>query len=359
MLRTLTRFGAGALAAGLLAGTAFAQVVTPATEPGGYSLLPELTLRTADFEESTVLRYLRDFRAGGTGVNGTAGITKPGSRRLGSFLVASGRDGNYDARGDRGAVDYTGSSVMGGLDTRFGARSLIGVTAGYDKADVRLSANTPNSGISNWFGGGYGTLGAGPLYVDLFGTYGEGSYDLRRNVQTGITPLDYFSGTHSRTFLAGGSTGLSFQFAGAEFEPFAGIRYANLHIRGFNEGTGVGALSIGQDNYTSLLSSAGVRVGSTIHVGGATVRPELRGAWRHEFRADATRAFGYGLNGDAGTTSQLVYSPTQLGRDYATVGGGFTISGAASPVSLVVDYNGEFFNGRHINGVTGGLRMTF
>ena len=408
MLRTLNRLGTGLITAGLLAGTAHAQVL-PRTDaasgitvnqqavgaaldaaiapsaalnsvytsldaagssgapnalarftPGSYSLLPEVTLRTADFEEATVLRYLRDFRAGGTGVNGTAGLAKPGSRQLGSFLVASGRTGFYDPRGDRGEVDYKAASVMGGVDTRFGARSLLGITAGFDQADVRLSLAEPNSSIRSWFGGGYGTLGAGPLYVDLYGTYGESAYDLRRNVRFGTTALDYYAGTHSRTFLAGGSTGLSFQFAGAEFEPFAGIRYANLHIRGFSEGDSLGALTIGQDNYTSLLSSAGVRVGSTINFDGATIRPELRGAWRHEFREDATRAFSYGLTGDTGTTPQtLIYAPTPLGRDYATVGGGFTISGPASPISLVVDYNGEFGNGRHINGVTGGFRLTF
>ena len=327
--------------------------------PGSYSLLPELTLRTTIFEESTILSYLRDFRAGGTGVDGTAGIAKPGSRGLGSFLVASGRTGFYDPRGDRGEVDYKAASVQGGIDKRFGARSLIGVTAGFDQADVRLTPNERTSSIRSWFGGGYGTVGVGPLYVDLFGTYGEATYDLRRNIQFGTTALDYYAGTHSRTFLAGGTTGLSFQYHGVEFEPFAGVRYANLRINGFNEGSSIGALSIGRDKYTSLLSSAGIRAGSTINFDGATIRPEVRGAWRHEFRNDGARAFGYGLNGDTGTTQTLIFSPTELGRDYATVGGGFTISGKASPISLVVGYNGEFGNGRHINGVTGGFRLTF
>ena len=36
--------------------------------PSGYSLLPELTLRAAEFQEQSVRRYLRDYRAGGTGV---------------------------------------------------------------------------------------------------------------------------------------------------------------------------------------------------------------------------------------------------------------------------------------------------
>ncbi len=39
--------------------------------PAGYSLLPDLTFRTAEFEESSIRQYLRDFRAGGTGVPGS------------------------------------------------------------------------------------------------------------------------------------------------------------------------------------------------------------------------------------------------------------------------------------------------
>lgn len=331
--------------------------------PGAVALLPEATLRTAEFEEQAIRRYLRDYRAGGTGVNGVAGQATPGDRVFGSWLVGSGSFGHYKADTDRPRTQYDSVGAIGGIDLR-SAKSLIGITGGYNRADVRFGSATPNSAIKSWFGGGYGTLGVGPLYVDLFGTYGEANYDLRRTVSFGqntVTPtnLSYIGDTKSRTWLGGATTGLSFNYFGLEFEPFVGARYANLRINGFSEGTGVGALTLGRDNYESVLGNAGLRVGGAFNLGGGvSLRPEVRGAYRHEFLKHGSDALGYGFGGTGGTTA-LTFVPTRLGRDYATAGAGFTVSGATSPVSFVVDYNGEYGKDRTIHGVTGGVRMTF
>ena len=332
--------------------------------PSGYAALPELTLRTAEFEEQAIRRYLRDYRAGGTGVNGVAGEATPGDRKYGSWLVGTGNFGHYDAATDRSRIDYNSVGVMGGLDLRTG-KSLIGVTAGYNRADTHLDPNSPNSAIKSWFGGGYGTIGVGPLYVDGFGTYGEANYDLRRTVnigQTTVAPttLTYAGDTKSRTWLGGATTGLSFNFAGFEFEPFVGARYANLRINGFSDGNDVGAVSLGRrSNYESVLGNAGLRIGAAVDLGGGvSLRPEVRGAYRHEFLKDAANSFTFGFGG-AGGTSALTFTPTALGRDYATAGAGFTVSGAKSPISFVVDYNGEYGKDRQVNGITGGVRMTF
>lgn len=331
--------------------------------PGSYALLPDLTLRTADFEEGTIRRYLRDFRAGGTGVPGKAGEAAPGSRVFGSFLVGSGKFGHYDANGDRSRDDFGQQSVMGGLDLRFGQKSLIGVTGGYSNIDARLDPYSRNSDIRNWFGGGYGTFGVGPLYLDLFGTYGQANYDLRRSVAFGgntVTPtaLNFATGTKSRTWLGGGTLGLSFNKFGFEFEPFAGARYANLRIDGFTDGVDAGAISLGRRTYTSVLGTAGLRVGAAVSLGdGVSLRPEVRGAYKHEFEHYGSRGFNFGFGGPGATT--VAFQPTPLARDYATAGAGFTLSSANSPFSIVIDYDGEFARDREVHGLTGGFRLTF
>lgn len=327
--------------------------------PSAYSLLPQVTLQTVEFAEETIRRYLRDFRAGGTGVNGPAGLARPGDRKLGAFLVASGRYGHFDAAVDRARVGYTAASVQGGLDYRFGERSLLGVTAGYDSVHAKLGAGTPDSKIDNYFGGAYGTVGVGPFYLDAFGTYGEADYDLRRGVRFGATALAFATTTHSRTYVGGGTAGLSFNFAGLEVEPFAGARYARLRVDGFSEGAGFGALTFGRDTYQSVLGTAGLRVGAVFDVGGASVRPEVRGSYRHEFRHDGDRGFTYGFGGVGADSNRLLFTPTALRRNYYTAGAGFTVSGPRSPLSLVVDYNGQYDKDRMINGITGGLRYSF
>ncbi len=249
------------------------------------------------------------------------------------------------------------------MDLRFGPRSLIGVTGGYDRVEARLDDYSQRSRIGSWFAGGYGTLGVGPLYVDLLGSYGETKYDLHRAIEFGgatanPTSISYGVGTGGRTWMGSATTGLSFGFKGFEFEPFVGARYADLRINGFTDGADVGALTIGRTSYKSVLGTAGLRIGGSYAVGdGISLRPQISGAYRHEFDRYNFNDFTYGTGG---TTPTLVnFQPTGLARDYATVGAGFTVSSANLPVSLVIHYDGEFAKDRQINGLTGGFRLTF
>ncbi|QMW24309.1 DUF4394 domain-containing protein [Sandaracinobacteroides saxicola] len=325
--------------------------------PGGYSLLPDLSMRTAEFQQFTTLRYLRDYRAGGTGVEGTAGVAAPGERKFGSFLVARGGTGKYRAAGDRPGVSYGESSVIGGMDLRFGEKSLIGVSGGYSRIDARLSPNAENSHFDNWFAGGYGTFGVGPAYVDLYGSYGEGTINLKRRVGFGNFDTAYQARTRSRTWVAGGAVGLSFNFAGVEVEPSAGLRYTDTKFRGFSEGQNFGAFTFGEERYKSVLSNVGLRLGGAFEVGTATVRPEVRGAWRREWKEDGARTINYGFGGVP--NGNLAYVTTPLDRDYGTFGAGFTVSGPTSPLSFVVDWNADLIGDRQLHTITGGARLTF
>ena len=319
--------------------------------PGAYTLLPQLSLRTADFEAETVQRYLRDFRDGATG--GT--VRSDG--HVGGFLVASGRTGHYDAATDRGRVDYGAAGIIGGLDLR-SERFAVGVMGGYDQTDARLGSNVPNSQIRSYFGGGYATAKYGPAYLDLYGSYGEADYDLRRVVSFGTVNLAYNGATHSRTWLGGGTVGVKLAAVGLVVEPFAGVRYANVRINGFTDGSDFGGLTLGRDNYVSVLGNFGAKVGGAFAVGTAMVRPEVRGAFRREFRNDAANGFTYGFGG-TGAVTNVAFTPSPLARSYAAAGAGFTVSGPHSPLSLVVDYDGEFARDRQIHGITGGLRYVF
>ena len=327
--------------------------------PGAYSLLPALTLQTAAMQELTLQRYLRDFRDGGTGGNAA------GTSTIGSFIVATGRSGNFDAAADRPRVDYANTGVMAGIDVRFGPRSLIGVTGGYDEARVRLGNAVGNSRIKNWFAGGYGTLGLGPAYVDAFGSYGQADYDLRRAVRFGTaangeptTSLDFAAFTKSRVYLAGGTLGVQLKLGSVILEPFAGVRYARVKIDGFNEGTGIGALALSDTDFESVLGNFGAKLGAEFLIGTARFRPEIRGAYRREFRQDGSDAFGFNFAG-TGSPAALAFTPTALGRSFYTAGAGFTVSGDRTPLSLVIDYIGEFGRDRSIHGITGGLRFAF
>ena len=331
--------------------------------PGSLSLVPDLTLQSAEFEEANIGRYLHDFRAGGTGVNGIAGQATPGDRRFGSFIVATGQTGHFDATPDRSRIGYGSEGVIVGLDKRFGARSLIGVTAGYSHVDAALDPFSTKSHLNTWFAGGYGTVGVGPLYLDVFGTYGETNYDLVRAVNFGAatatpTALSFYGNPRGRNWVGGATTGLSFNRFGFEFEPFVGARYANVRINGFSDGGGTGALTFDRHDYESVLGSAGLRIGGRYDLGsGVSLRTRVSGAYRHEFDRYNFDNFTVGFGGP--TATPVSFTPAGLARDYATVGAGITLSKANSPFALVLDYDGQYAKDRTINGVTGGFRLTF
>lgn len=324
--------------------------------PSAYSILPETVLQTNEFVDSTLRRYLRDARAGGTGNDDTSATTGS-DRAIGGFLVGTGRDGRFKARGDRDQVDYGATGVIAGLDMRLAPTTLIGVTGGYDHADVRLNPITPNSSAKSWFVGGYGTVGLGPLYVDVAGTYGKTDFGLKRNVAFTGFSSNAVADTDARYWSISGTTGLSFDLGGFELEPYGGARYVDVKVDGFSEGVGLTDLTVGDQDVESLQSIAGLRIGADYKVGGASVRPSIRGEWRHEFKNDGGRIIAASFNG-GGISTPFTYTSTPMGKDYAVVGAGLTISGN-SPVAVVLDYTGQFKGGYDIHGIQVGARVSF
>ena len=332
--------------------SAFAQL-----SPEAFGILPEVVLQTNDLVDGTVRTYLYDVRHGGT-PGGAGGAVIDAERGIGGFLVGTGRTGNFEAGGGRGEIDYGSTGVMGGLDFRLAPTTLIGITGGYDAADVRLSGLSPNSRAETWFVGGYGALGVGPLFVDLVGSYGKTDLKLRRSVSFGTFSNSSEAEGDARHYSLSATTGLSADFAGADVEPYVGVRYADVRIDAFNEGPGFTNLSVGRQDVESLQGVAGIRAAfGAPAVGGATVRARLKGEYRREFENDEARLISASFNG-AGIGAPFVVTTTPLDDDYFAVGAGITIAGD-SPISLVADYTGQLSGGYDIHGVTVGVRMKF
>lgn len=326
--------------------------------PASFAILPELVIQSANFQDTTVRRYLRDARAGGTGSDDSTALMGA-DRRVGMFLVASGRTGRFDADLDRNRTEYGAAGVVGGLDYRFTPTILVGVMGGYDAAEARLNNRSQQSDIDSWFAGGYATVGVGPFYVDAHGSYGRTDFDLRRTVAIGTFSADTRAKPRSENVTAAATAGFSLDFGGFEFEPYGGARYVRVKLDGFSEGTGFTALTISRREVESLQSIAGLRLGGSVPVGGgsAVLRATVRGEWRHEFENDGARLIVANFNG-GGIGTPFAFQTTPFNDDYAVVGAGFTVSGR-SPLSLVVDYTGEIGSDRSVHGITGGLRLTF
>ncbi len=340
-----------------VAGTDGAQsAALQALSPAAYSNLPDISLNAVEVAETNVLRYVRDLRGTATMPDGTT-ATLDDAGRVGAWLVGGARIGNYDADVDRPRAETGEVHVLGGLDYRFGPAIALGVFGGYSDTDARLTRGSQQSKLKSLFIGGYGTASIGPAYVDAWGSYTDLDWDLQRSIAIGSFSTSPAAQTQGRIYAGGASTGLSFSFGGLEIEPFAAIRYANVEIDGFTETGSVAALSVGNLDRESLRTNLGARIGAKFEVAGATVRPQVRGSWYHEFEDDPQLIVANFTNSGV-STAPFNFVTTPLSPDYFNAGAAFTISGNG-PLSVVADYDAQFDDDREIHSFTLGARLAF
>lgn len=340
-----------------VAGTPGAQsAALVALSPAAYSLIPEISLNAVEISEQNVLRYARDLRGNATMPDGST-ATLDDAGRVGAWLLGGARFGKYDADIDRPEVKTGEVHVLGGLDYRFGPAVALGVFGGYSDTNARLTPNSQQSKLKSLFVGGYGTANAGPFYVDLWGSYTDLDWDLTRSIFIGSFASQTTANTKGRIWAGGASTGLSFDLGGAEIEPFAAIRYADIRIDGFTETGSPAALRVGNLDRESLRSNVGLRVGADFDVLGATVRPQVHGSYYHEFR-DRDQIITAGFTNTGLSTVPFGFAATRLDNDFYGAGATINVAGKGA-LSMVADYSVQFDRERELHAFTIGARLAF
>ena len=320
--------------------------------PQGYSLLPEVALQTAEFQDSTVRAYLRDVRGGGGGLDGRT--ARFGDGGIGMFLIAGVRSGEFEDRANRPLVDLGSTGVIAGLDFRLGPGTLVGLMGGIDSSDARLTPTSRDSEVESWFGGAYGSVGLGPAFLDLQVSFGRTDYELFRRITVGAFDAESAAEAEGDYWMVAGTAGFSLQASALKIEPYAGLRYVDIELDEFTETGNMAALTIGATGLESLQSIAGLRLGADIPMGGASLRPSVRGEWRHEFNNDEPRA----IAGSFGGAGPFAFSTTPLGDDHLVLGAGLSLSMGRS-LAIVADYSAQLGGGYDIHTASAGLRLRF
>lgn len=318
-----------------------------------YGILPEVVLQTSEFADGTMRRHLRNSRTGRVASDGTV----YNDHTVGGFLVATTRNGEFEARGDRGDIDYQSIGFMGGIDFRPTPGSVVGIAAGYDNSDIQLNTISPESSAKTWFVGAYGTLGLGMLNIDLTGTYGKTDFDLNRNVAFVGFAQDSTSQADATFYGLTGTVGAKFDMSVFEVEPYVGLRYVDVSIDGFSEGEALTNLSVDEQNLKSLQGIAGLRLAGDMAMGNTVIRPSIFGEYRREFRNNEDRTFLTAFNGD-GISTPFTTISSPMGDDHLVAGAELAV-GVNNAVELLVDYQGQFFGGYDIHAFQGGVRVRF
>lgn len=324
--------------------------------PAGYTDVTLMSLNAVEAQETTLLRYTRDLRGQATMPDGTT-ATLDEAGRIGTWVSGGSRFGITDPAPDRYRTQFDEFHFMGGADFRLTPKIAFGAFGGYSSTNASFAiGDTTKGDLQSGFGGAYGTASVGPFYVDAWGSYTHLDWRLYRMLSFGGA----YSGstaarTNGRVYAAGGSTGLSFSFMNFEIEPFAAVRFADIKVDGFDETSGAAfALAIGDIKDKSLRGNLGARAGTKFEVAGATIRPQVRGGWYHDFwpgRRPFTAAFE-----QPGIGTPFSFQPSRFSSDYWNAGGALSISGNG-PVSMYSDFDYQGDNERKFYTFSIGARL--
>jgi uncharacterized protein with beta-barrel porin domain len=326
--------------------------------PQAYSLVPEVSLNAVEAQEINILRYVRDQRGNAERPDGTE-VTIDDAGRVSAFAIGGARFGKYDAATDRPRVENDNRMVMGGLNFRLTPKTAIGAFGGWMQSDVDFeqSPTSAQSKLSNWFAGGFGTVGVGPVYIDAWGSYTNLDWKLRRGYSfNGLSGVSE-GNTKGHVWAAGAATGLSFSAGNFEIEPFAALRYAKVKVDGFSESGSPAALNIGSNDAESLRLNLGGRIGTKFDAGSVVVRPQLRGGWNKEFKMDNARTLSAAFT-DPSIGTPFSFTTTPLRGEYFNAGAALNVAGTG-PISMAIDYDVQFAKDRQFHALSLSARLKF
>ena len=255
---------------------------------------------------------------------------------------------------------YNLAGFAGGLDYRFNANVLAGVTVGYSNATL-YTQNLPGQGNSSTVQMGlYGKFVEGPVYVDGLAGYAHADNRMTRQI---IFPGLYrtaYGQAAANQFFGQLETGYRVELGGlaeAFLTPFARLQGVTNTQNGFSEsGASSLDLNIAQQTTNSLRTVFGAQLGGGIDAGWRDkLNLVFRLGWSHEF-ADTSRPVSASFVGAPalGFTTLGAAAP----RDGAVIG--FTANTAvASATSIYFRYDGDIDGGTTSHVLSAGLRMTW
>ncbi|WIQ47549.1 autotransporter domain-containing protein [Bordetella pertussis] len=260
-----------------------------------------------------------------------------------------------DGDGNAAQVRQHVGGLFVGADTALANGWRVGGSLGFTDGRIEVDARASQTDVASYtaalYGGRAWDAGAGRLNLLAGAAYTWHDIASERRVDVGDLrqelTADYGAST-TQLF-----TELSYAMPlgmTAELEPFAGLAWNQLRVRGFTETGGSAALSGASSRDDMAITTLGARVAAPLGAG-ATLR--AMAGWRHAFgdrTPQSTLAFGQG--------SAFEVAGAPIARDAALLGVGAGIE-VARNAFLDAAYAGEFGGGNRQHTASVVLRWRF
>jgi outer membrane autotransporter protein len=287
-----------------------------------------------------------------------AASTLPAARARPVWAQLIGNWQRHDATDDTAAVRLRTTGLFVGADHAVGAGWRLGGALGYTDSQLRTDGTAARSGIDSYsalaYGGKAFEAGPGKLNLMLGVSHTWHHIDTRRRVAVG--GLDQ---TLRASYRAGATqvfTELGYTLAaggGLALEPYAGLAWAGLHSRAFQESGGSAALSGTRQATHTTTTTVGLRARQALELGTVQGSVTAGAGWRRAFgdlRPTSTLAF------DTGSAFTVTGAP--IARNAALLEAGLQAQTGRN-ATVALDYAGQLGAGNRDHSATLSWRWAF
>ena len=366
--------------------------VVPSELPHDYDLIApeeltsiyEIGFSQAVVHNDNLMRRMDDIRAGSGGycpvvevptTSGKEDYKNVADKNVAPVPVVQARDcrwsvfatgsGDFANVGDDDenspGYDITTGSVIAGVDYRVCDHFAVGIDGGYSSSRADL-VDRGRVDVDGGKIGAYATIfGKGlfgsKIYLDAAVDGGWNSYDTNRTGLSDVTPEGEIArgSTNGSEFNALIAYGSDWTFGCFNIGTWSSLQFTNVSIDSFTEEGSLAPLEISDQDQESFRATSGIRASYDIKAGGGLFRPEVRGAWLHEY---GDRSYGIDARFIDCPTPFTVHGP-RIGRDAALIGAGLSMQWSRCFATYVY-YDGVLGRSNYDNNaVSGGVRIGF
>lgn len=307
---------------------------------------------------SAGLRPGEPIAAAGLSHAAPAASTLPVSRARPVWAQLIGNWQRQDATDDTTAVRLRTTGLFVGADHALGAGWRLGGALGYTDSQLRTKGTADRGGIDSYsalaYGGKAFEAGPGTLNLMLGASHTWHDIDTRRRVAVGGLDQTLRAGYRANTTQV--FTELGYTLApgnGLTLEPYAGLAWAGLRSRAFQESGGSAALSGTRQATRTTTATLGLRAAQSLQMGPLQGSVTAGAGWRRAFgdlRPTSTLAF------DTGSAFTVTGAP--IARNAALLEAGLQAQ-AGRNATVALNYAGQLGAGSRDHSATLSWRWTF
>ncbi|WP_425105068.1 autotransporter domain-containing protein [Ancylobacter sp.] len=206
--------------------------------------------------------------------------------------------GNSWSNGNAASISNTIGGFLMGADVSVAENARAGLFGGYSRSTFDVDGRSSSGSANNYDLGLYAGAQYGAVALRGGAAYTWHDLSMSRSVVFPGFAESLKGNDTTGTAQVFGEIGYDVEVGAIAFEPFVGLAYVNVSGASLGEEGGAAALSVSTDDMSTFYSTLGVRLATTVEVGGRTLTPYATLGWQHAFgdvTPSSTMQFAGGL----------------------------------------------------------------